>query len=224
MHVDEPITIAATLTPLLMTYRLIAFDFDGTLADSFDCFVAALSEASRLHGFRDVDDALIATLRGLSARDIIRALEVAPWKVPQVTIDMRRLMQRRIADVSLFPGVADTFGALAARGVKIAIATSNTEAVVRDRLGAPACDHVAHFACGISLFGKSRRLRALAREAGLRSGEMLYVGDEIRDADAARRANVAFQGVAWGYTAPGTLQMHCATPLLTRIDALLDIV
>ncbi|MBN3819657.1 HAD hydrolase-like protein, partial [Paraburkholderia sp. Se-20369] len=56
-----------------MTYRLIAFDFDGTLADSLDCFVAALSEASRMHGFRRVDDALLAELRGLSARDIIRA-------------------------------------------------------------------------------------------------------------------------------------------------------
>ncbi|AYZ62633.1 HAD family hydrolase [Burkholderia multivorans] len=207
-----------------MSYQLIAFDFDGTLADSFDCFLAALSQASRLHGFRDVDDTLVATLRGLSARDIIRALEVPPWKVPRVTLDMRRLMQQRIADVTLFPGVAETFDALAARGVRIAIATSNSEAVVRDRLGAQACRHVGHFACGIPLFGKSRRLRALARDAGLRTNDVLYVGDEIRDADAARRANVAFQGVAWGYTAPDTLQKHCATPLLTRFDALLDVV
>ncbi|KVN70987.1 HAD hydrolase-like protein [Burkholderia ubonensis] len=207
-----------------MTYRLIAFDFDGTLADSFDCFLAALSQASRLHGFRDVDDTLVATLRGLSARDIIRALDVPTWKVPRVTLDMRRLMQQRIADVTLFPGVVETFDALAARGVRIAIATSNSEAVVRDRLGAHACRHVGHFACGIPLFGKSRRLRALARDAGLRTTDVLYVGDEIRDADAARRANVAFQGVAWGYTAPATLQQHCATPLLARFDALLDIV
>ncbi|WGS44129.1 HAD hydrolase-like protein [Burkholderia sp. JSH-S8] len=207
-----------------MTYRLIAFDFDGTLANSLDCFVAALSEASRVHGFRRVDDALLAELRGLSARDIIRALDVPTWKVPRVTRDMRRLMQQRIAQVTLFPGVADTFAALAARGVHIAIATSNTEAVVRDRLGAQTGRHVAHFACGIPLFGKSRRLRTLARDAGLRAADMLYVGDEIRDAEAARRANIAFQGVAWGYTAPGTLQAHCATPLLTRLDALLDLV
>ncbi|RQS03800.1 HAD family hydrolase [Burkholderia sp. Bp9002] len=206
-----------------MTYRLVAFDFDGTLADSLDCFVAALSEASRVHGFRRVDDALLAELRGLSARDIIRALEVPAWKVPRVTRDMRRLMRQRIAQVTLFPGVADTFAALAARGVHIAIATSNTEAVVRDRLGAQA-GHVAHFACGIPLFGKSHRLRTLARDAGLRAADLLYVGDEIRDAEAARRANIAFQGVAWGYTAPATLQMHCATPLLSRLDALLELV
>ncbi|AOK20229.1 hydrolase [Burkholderia cepacia] len=207
-----------------MTYRLIAFDFDGTLADSLDSFLAALSEASRMHGFRDVDDTLVATLRGMSARDIIRALDVPMWKVPRVTIDMRRLMRPRIADVTLFPGVAETFDTLAARGIRIAIATSNTEDIVRDRLGPHACRHVGHFACGIPLFGKSRRLRALAHDAGLRTTDVLYVGDEIRDADAARRANVAFQGVAWGYTAPDALQAHCATPLLARFDALLDIV
>ncbi|VWB70899.1 hydrolase [Burkholderia pseudomultivorans] len=205
-----------------MTCRLVAFDFDGTLADSLDCFLAALSEASRRHGFRDADPALRPALRGMSARDIIRTLEVPMWKVPRVTADMRRLMQPRIAHIALFPGVEPTFDALAARGIHIAIASSNTEAIVRDRLGAPASRRVAYFACGISLFGKARRLRALAREAGVRPGEMLYVGDEIRDADAARRAGVAFQGVAWGYTAPDALQSHCATPLLPTLDALLD--
>ncbi|HDR8910985.1 TPA: HAD hydrolase-like protein [Burkholderia multivorans] len=205
-----------------MTYRLVAFDFDGTLADSLDCFLTALSEASRLHGFRDADPAMRATLRTMSTRDIVRALDVPVWKVPRVTIDMRRLMRACIANVALFPGVETTFDALAARGIRIAIATSNAEDVVRDRLGAHAAARVDHFACGIPLFGKARRLRALAGEAGVRADQMLYVGDEIRDADAARRARVAFQGVAWGYTAPHALQPHCATPLLPHLDALLD--
>lgn len=77
----------------------------------------------------------------------------------------------------------------------------------------------AAFRCSANRAGCAR-----SRDAGLRTTDVLYVGDEIRDADAARRANVAFQGVAWGYTAPATLQQHCATPLLARFDALLDIV
>lgn len=205
-----------------MPYRLIAFDFDGTLADSLDCFLAALTQASRLHGFRDATPELRPALRGMSAREIIRALDVPMWKVPRVTVDMRRLMRPHIAQVKLFPGVDDTFDALAARGIRIAIATSNTADVVRDRLGPRASRHVDFFACGIPLFGKARRLRALVREAGMPPADVLYIGDEIRDADAARRASIAFLGVAWGYTAPDALQSHCATPLLPRLDALLD--
>ncbi|CAG9191366.1 Phosphoglycolate phosphatase [Burkholderia vietnamiensis] len=204
-----------------MSYRLIAFDFDGTLADSLDCFLSALTDASRLHGFRDATPELRPALRGMSAREIIRALEVPVWKVPRVTLDVRRLMRPRLAQVELFPGVAATFDALAARGIRIAIATSNSEDVVRDRLGPHASGRVDTFACGIPLFGKARRLRALVREAGVQPADVLYVGDEIRDAEAARRARIAFQGVAWGYTTPHALQPHCDTPLLPSLDALL---
>ncbi|HDR8956840.1 HAD hydrolase-like protein [Burkholderia vietnamiensis] len=204
-----------------MPYRLIAFDFDGTLADSLDCFLSALTDASRLHGFRDATPELRPALRGMSAREIIRALDVPVWKVPRVTLDVRRLMRPRLTQVELFPGVAATFDALAARGIRIAIATSNSEDVVRDRLGPHASGCVDTFACGIPLFGKARRLRALVHEAGVQPADVLYVGDEIRDAEAARRARIAFQGVAWGYTTPHALQPHCDTPLLPSLDALL---
>ena len=200
-----------------MPYRLIAFDFDGTLADSLDSFLAALSEASRLHGFRDATPDLPGAARHVGARHHSRARR-ADVKVPRVTIDMRRLMQPRVAQVALFPGVDETFDALAARGIRIAIATSNTEAIVR--LGPHASSRVEHFACGIPLFGKARRLRALVHEAGVRSDEVLYVGDEIRDADAARRARIAFQGVA--ATRAGRVAGALRDTLLPRLDALLD--
>ena len=169
-----------------MPYRLIAFDFDGTLADSLDSFLAALSEASRLHGFRDATPELRPALRGMSARDIIRALDVPMWKVPRVTIDMRRLMKPRIAQVMLFPGVDDTFDALAARGIRIAIATSNTEDIVRDRLGPRASGRVDTFACGI-LRHDARAQRAecapldCIEEAGVLRGRKAFVDDISRD-------------------------------------------
>ncbi len=196
-----------------MPYRLIAFDFDGTLADSLDCFLAALTEASRMHGFRDATPELRPALRGMSAREIIRALEVPMWKVPSVTIDMRRLMRPRIAHVKLFPGVDATFDALVARGIRIAIATSNTEDIVRDRLGPHASRCVDTFACGIPLFGKARRLRALVREAGMQPDDVLYVGDEI--AMPKRRAvRASHSRASHGVTRPPTrcrriARRHC---------------
>lgn len=117
-----------------MPYRLIAFDFDGTLADSLDSFLAALSEASRMHGFRDATPELRPALRGMSARDIIRALDA---DVESAARDDRHASPDAAARRAsgLVPGVGETFDALAARGIRIAIATSNTEEIVRDRLG-----------------------------------------------------------------------------------------
>ncbi len=43
-----------------MTCRLVAFDFARTLADSFACFVASLSEAARRHAPRHSGNACVS--------------------------------------------------------------------------------------------------------------------------------------------------------------------
>ncbi|MCL9824557.1 HAD hydrolase-like protein [Ralstonia solanacearum] len=203
-----------------MHYKLIAFDFDGTLADSFACFRASLNVSAARHGFRALDDTLLDQARGLSARGVLQLLGVPLWKTPRITVEMRRQMSESAAQIRLFPGIDDTLRQLAARGVRIAVATSNAESLVRATLG-PACEVVTDFSCGLSVFGKKRKLEALIAAAGLRPEQTLYVGDEIRDAQAAQGAGIPFRGVSWGYTAPAALQQHCGAPLLERPEDLL---
>lgn len=40
-----------------MTYKLAMFDFDGTLADSFDFFIATHDALAQRHGFARLDPA-----------------------------------------------------------------------------------------------------------------------------------------------------------------------
>ncbi|WP_228135955.1 HAD hydrolase-like protein [Xanthomonas sp. NCPPB 1128] len=70
------------------------------------------------------------------------------------------------------------------------------------------------------MLGKRRKLRASLRACGVPPARALCVGDEIRDAEAARQAGIAFAGVAWGYTLPAALQPQTPLPLLQRPDAL----
>ena len=63
-----------------MTYRLVIFDFDGTLADSASWFVKALNDLAPRHGFRPVTAAEIEMLRGRGNREIIRYLKLARWR------------------------------------------------------------------------------------------------------------------------------------------------
>ncbi|SOZ33771.1 Putative HYDROLASE PHOSPHATASE PROTEIN, Haloacid dehalogenase-like hydrolase (fragment) [Cupriavidus taiwanensis] len=57
----------------------------------------------------------------------------------------------------------------------------------------------------------------------MRAHEALYVGDDIRDAEAASAAGMALRGVACGYAAAAALQLHCATPPLARPQDRLDL-
>ena len=79
-----------------------------------------------------------------------------------------------------------------------------------------AARRFTHYACGASLFGKARRLRALIRDAGVAPSETLYVGDEIRDHQAATEAGCAFGAVAWGYTRADALAARTPAHLFVR--------
>jgi phosphoglycolate phosphatase len=118
--------------------------------------------------------------------------------VPFIARDMRKLKSESLDRIPLFPGVPEMLSALARSGLTVALVTSDSEANARRALGiSVSC--ISHFACGASLFGKARKFKQAMRAAGVPAAAALAIGDEVRDAEAAKAAGIDFAGVAWGY-------------------------
>lgn len=203
--------------------KVVIFDFDGTLADSLPFFRATFAEVADRHGFRSFAPEELDELRSLSAREIMARAGVPLWKVPAIATDFRRRMAERIGEIALFPGIEEALRGLQASGVRIAIATSNSEANVRAVLGSELQRTVSHFACGIALFGKARKLRQIIRSVGVQAGDAILVGDELRDLEAARSAGIPFAAVSWGYTEPDALRRAGPDRFVTNIEDLAPI-
>jgi len=200
-----PVSVAGRLPYApVMPSRLIIFDFDGTLADSFPWFRSVLNIVGARHGLRRVEPEEVEAMRLLPTREILRSLRVPPWKLPALTRDLRALKAEAAAGIPLFPGVPEMLRDLAQGGAVVAIASSDGEASIRLTLGAAAAP-ISHFACGASLFGKAPKLRQVLRAAGVPAAAAVYIGDETRDAEAAAKAGVPFGAVTWGYAAPAAL-------------------
>ncbi len=60
------------------------FDVDGTLADSFPWFVEVSNALADRYRFKRMTEHEAATLRGLSARQMIEYLGVPRWKLPLI--------------------------------------------------------------------------------------------------------------------------------------------
>jgi phosphoglycolate phosphatase len=189
-----------------MTYRAVIFDFDGTLADTFPWFASVLNEVADRYRFRKASADDLPRLRSLSARRILEELQVPAWKVPFIARHMRGLAARDVAQLRPFEGVPAMLATLHREGIILAIASSNAEATIRSVLGDATAGLIRRYACGASLYGKGAKLRRLTRDLGLRPHEILSIGDEIRDAEAAREAGVDFGAVSWGYTNVEALQ------------------
>ncbi|HEX8913425.1 MAG TPA: HAD hydrolase-like protein [Humisphaera sp.] len=188
-----------------MRYRLAAFDFDGTLADSFGWFVGILNEVAETFSFRRLGPADVEHVRGLEGRPLLKYLGLPLWKLPRVASHVRALQSRDIGVIKLFPGVPEMLRGLHTAGVTVAVVSSNAEPNIRQVLGPELSGLVRHFGCGASMFGKRSKLVAACRAVGVRPAEAIYVGDEGRDVEAAARAGMASGAVAWGYAPLETL-------------------
>jgi phosphoglycolate phosphatase len=187
-----------------MPYSLVIFDLDGTLADSFPWFKSILNDVTDRYRLRQVQEHDIEMLRHASTREILDYLEVRWWKIPLIARYMRRLKTAHAASIPLFPGVDTMLTTLVAGGIRLALVSSDTEANARDKLGRSAA-LFSEFDCSASIFGKSQKFRRVVQRAGVDPKQVLAIGDETRDIEAARLAGISCGAVTWGYAAPRAL-------------------
>lgn len=203
-----------------MTYRLVIFDFDGTLADSAGWMRGVLNDLARRHRFREVGGDVVEALRGEDTRAILAHLGVAPWRLPFIARDLRRRAARDAHLIPVFPGVRELLEELAGRGVTVAIVSSNAEATVRAVLGPDSAARIACYACGASLFGKRAKIRRVLRRTGCARQHAIAIGDEVRDLEAATAERIATGAVSWGYATPALLRAQRPTAMFESIDQL----
>ena len=80
----------------------------------------------------------------------------------------------------------------------MSVLSSNTEdniAAFLKKNGLELFEHIR----SSNLFGKDKAIGRFMRQLGLQTDELLYVGDELRDIEACKKAGVRIVAVAWGY-------------------------
>jgi phosphoglycolate phosphatase len=201
-----------------MRYKLVIFDFDGTLADSFPWFSRVVNDVADRYRFRRIEPHEAETLRTMEAHALMRHLGIPAWKMPLIARHMRRRKARELDQTRLFDGVDAMLRRLYDAGAIVALVSSNSEANVRAILGAQNARLIRHYQCGASLLGKASHFRRVLRRSGIAAGEALCIGDEIRDLEAARRTGIAFGAVTWGYTRPDALIARAPDIVFRTID------
>jgi len=204
-------------------YALAIFDFDGTLADSFPWFCSVLDQTADKFGLNHVPPEDIPTLRELSSYDALKRLGVPFYKLPAISTFMRGLAVEGIPHIPMFAGAAEALAALQAGGVRLALVSSNAEAAVRAVLG-PAAELIDRYACGSSLFGKSRKFAAVLDTLGVLRDDAIAIGDEIRDIDAARKTHLAAGSITFGYNSRDALERHHPDYLFDSYQQLVEAV
>jgi phosphoglycolate phosphatase len=180
-----------------LKYAVAIFDSDGTLADTLPWMHAVFNDVAELHGLKRVTPEDYERVRDLHGRELLRALNLPLWKLPRLVRDMRGRMTAQAGKFTLFPGIREALERLVAAGIRLAIVSSNSRANVENVLGPEGARLIDCYDCGASMFGKASKLRRVVRKCG--GKHAIYIGDEVRDAEAAREVGIAFGAVGWGH-------------------------
>ena len=170
----------------------IVFDFDGTLADTFDVIKnIAMQEYSEY----DID---LELFKSEGAKGIIRRLDIPRWKIPGMILNVTSKL-RNSKEIKLFPGIVELLNQLK-KDYKIGIVSSNSQEIINDTLREYGLDDLFEFVYSeSSLFGKHLVLKKMCSKYKIDPLDVIYVGDEDRDIVAAKKANIKTIAVTWGF-------------------------
>jgi phosphoglycolate phosphatase len=201
-----------------MKYKLVIFDFDGTLADSMDWFVQMVNSVAIRYSFKQVAMDEVDALRSLSALQLVRHLEIPLWKIPMIANHLRQRMHEDREGIARFAGVDELLRYLHGQGATLALVTSNSLPNVQHVLGEENLALMRYIECDVSMLGKRSRFRKVVRQCGVNPGEAITIGDEIRDIEAANHERIPFGAVAWGYTHIDALMAHAPAEVFLQME------
>lgn len=185
-----------------MKHPLVVFDFDGTLADSLPQTVAIFRRIGPGLGLNDIPDEEIPALRAMPTKQLLKRLGVRFWKLPKVIRVYQAAAAEHAHELKLHAGIADMLATLHAAGHRLGVLSSNREDVIRTCLRTNGVEELFAFVVGYpKLFGKAKALRRILKAEGVERDQLLYVGDEVRDIEAANKLKVPVVAVAWGFHA-----------------------
>ncbi len=178
---------------------IVIFDFDGTLADSVHIFIDAINKFADNFNYKKIKPEELKMLQSKRPRQILRHLRISLLKLPFVLKRIRKEMNKAVIHAKPSVDIKDTLTTLKKNGCEIGILTSNTEQNVKEFLINNNLDVFDFLYSGNSVFGKGRVLRKIIQKNNLAKNQIFYVGDEIRDIDAAKKTQIKMIAVSWGF-------------------------
>lgn len=182
-----------------MQKPIVIFDFDGTIANTLDSIIDIMNNLSVEFGFRKIRDEDVEYLRGKRPREILKHLGISLFKLPFVIRKTRREINSHIALLSPSVDLLPVLKLLKENGCQIGIVTTNIEENVKKFLHANNLDQFDFFYTAKKVFGKDRTISKIIKDMKLEKSNVYFIGDEVRDIEAGKKAGIKTIAVSWGY-------------------------
>jgi phosphoglycolate phosphatase len=187
--------------------KSVIFDFDGTIADSFNLCLEVGNRLTEEYGIAPVTPEKLERWRHMTSKQILSELDLPILQLPRMLRRFKAALREEVVNFPFILGMRETILELWDQDYVIGVVTSNSAETVRAFLNHQGIGHLFEFveSCPYYL-GKQHTLRRLSQRHHLDRAQMIYVGDETRDIDAAKKLQIHSVAVTWGFNSPAALR------------------
>ncbi|MUG98392.1 HAD-IA family hydrolase [Scytonema sp. UIC 10036] len=208
-----------------MIQKVIIFDFDGTVADTLDALVAIANRLAQEFGYIPIAPEELALLRNLSSREVIKYSGISVFRIPFLVKRVKAALKNQIKELKPILGIKEALIELKSEGHRLGIITSNSQENVIAFLKANELDNLFEFIySGVTIFGKTTIINNVLKQKQIKLQEAIYVGDETRDIEASKKANIKVVAVTWGFNSQEVLAQQNPDFLIHHPTQLLEVV
>lgn len=208
-----------------MTVKVIIFDFDGTIADTLDTLVDIINNLSEEFGYKKITPEDLEQLKNLKPIQIIQQSGISIYKLPSLVRKVKLSLAKKIQHLNTIPGIKEVLLELKNQNTQLGIITSNSRENVLLFLEANDLQQVFDFIySGTTLLGKSKVINSFLKKEKIKREEVIYVGDETRDIDAAKKSHVKVIAVSWGFNSQRVLDEQNPDFLIVQPSQMLEVI
>lgn len=203
--------------------KTFIFDFDGTIANSEKEVIEIINELLYSYGLKKLNESDIRNLKGKNLRQVIKDFGIPTYQMPFIYLKFQEKYKKVIKDLKPIPGIPAILRKLHEEGIGMHIASSNSEESIRIFLKNNNLEYFGLIKGSSGILGKKRIIGKILKEENIEPEEAIYVGDEIRDIDSARKAGVRSAAVTWGFNNKKALEESGPDYLINKPEELLSL-
>lgn len=179
-------------------FKMVAFDMDGTIADTIPLCVEAFRKSVSPYAGHELSEQEIVQTFGLNEIGMIKAFVPQKWEVAlQDFYCEYTLLHRKVTKP--FPGILELLTVLKNQNIILALVTGKGEKSCQISLKELRLEHMFDAICYGSekAPNKKENIAFLLKQYSIFPGQFCYIGDAVSDIKACREAGVLCFSAAW---------------------------
>lgn len=175
----------------------IILDFDGVLANSWQVYLSGVNYALNELNISPVSD---TEAREITTRELLQKCRIGFFRQCSLVRKVKSYIGKRREMIGIFRDFSSACEDIEKhKGILFSIISSNSKENIEAFLDSHGVHFVSNIVSDSALFGKERQIRNFLKSHKINPELCLYVGDEVRDIEAAKKSGIRSLAVTWGY-------------------------